>query len=44
MGAVELSEDTSNERYRGIYIYGDVRKEGGIPRIISDELYFKVQE
>lgn len=34
----------SNERYRGIYIYGDVRKEGGIPRIISDELYFKVQE
>lgn len=34
----------SNERYRGIYIYGDVRKEGGIPRIVSDELYFKVQE
>ena len=34
----------SNERYRGIYIYGDVRKEGGIPRVVSDELYFKVQE
>lgn len=33
-----------NERYRGIYIYGDVRKEGGIPRIVSDELFFKVQE
>ena len=23
-----------NERYRGIYIYGDVRIEGGVPRII----------
>lgn len=33
-----------NERYRGIYIYGDVRIEGGIPRILSDELFFKVQE
>lgn len=33
-----------NERYRGIYIYGDYRKEGGIPRIVSDELFFKVQE
>lgn len=34
----------TNERYRGIYIYGDVRIEDGIPRIISDELFFKVQE
>ena len=33
-----------NERYRGIYIYGDIRIEGGIPRIVSDELFFKVQE
>lgn len=33
-----------NERYRGIYIYQDVRIEGGIPRILSDELFFKVQE
>ena len=33
-----------NERYRGIYIYGDVRIEGGIPRIVSDELFFRVQE
>lgn len=33
-----------NERYRGIYIYRDVRVEGGIPRIISDELFYKVQE
>lgn len=34
----------TNERYRGIYIYDDIRIEGGIPRIISDELFFKVQE
>ena len=33
-----------NERYRGIYIYEDTRIEGGIPRIVSDELFFKVQE
>ena len=33
-----------NERYRGIYIYDDIRIEGGIPRIVSDPLYFKVQE
>lgn len=32
-----------NERYKGIYLFGDVRTEGGIPRIISDELYDKVQ-
>lgn len=34
----------SNERYRGIFLYKDVRIEGGVPRIISDELFFKVQE
>ncbi len=34
----------ANERYRGIYIYGDVRIEGGVPRIVSDELFFKAQE
>jgi len=33
-----------NERYRGIYIYHDIRVEGGIPRIISDDLFFRVQE
>ena len=33
-----------NERYRGIYIYNDMRIEGGMPRIISDELFYKVQE
>ena len=34
----------SNERYRGIYVYNDVRIEGGIPRIIDDHLWFQVQE
>lgn len=43
-GRSSFQKILSNERYRGIYIYGDVRKEDGIPRIISDELYFKVQE
>ena len=43
-GRTSFQKILSNERYRGIYIYGDVRIEGGIPRIVSDELYFKVQE
>lgn len=33
-----------NERYKGIYIYGNTRIEGGIPRIVSDELFEKVQK
>ena len=33
-----------NERYTGVYIYDDIRIEGGIPRIVSDELFWKVQE
>lgn len=33
-----------NERYRGIYIFRDVRVEGGIPRIVSDDLWYRVQE
>ena len=33
-----------NERYKGIYIYKDIRIPDGIPRIISDELFFKAQE
>lgn len=32
-----------NERYRGIYIFDEIRIEGGMPRIVSDELFFKVQ-
>lgn len=34
----------TNERYLGYYIYDDLRIEGGVPRIISDELFYKVQE
>lgn len=34
----------TNERYTGVYIYGDVRIEGGIPQIVSKELFFRVQE
>lgn len=34
----------ANERYRGIYIFSEYRKEGGLPRIISDELFYKVQD
>lgn len=33
----------NNERYLGIYIYDDVRIEGGIPQIIDKELFLKVQ-
>lgn len=33
-----------NEKYKGIYIYGHTRIPGGIPRIISDELFDEVQE
>lgn len=34
----------TNERYRGVYIYREYRTEGGVPRIVSDELFYKVQE
>ncbi len=33
----------TNKRYIGIYIYKDIEIKDGIPRIISDELYKKVQ-
>ena len=32
-----------NEKYKGIYIYSDIRIPGGIPRIVSDELFDEVQ-
>ncbi len=32
-----------NERYTGVYIYDDVRVEGGMPQIISKEDYEKVR-
>jgi len=34
----------TNERYTGIYIYGDVRIEGGVPQIIGKELFYSVQD
>ena len=33
----------TNERYMGIYIYGDVRIEGGMPAIIDPETFYAVQ-
>lgn len=33
----------SNERYAGVYIYGDIRIEGGVPAIVSRELFDAVQ-
>lgn len=33
----------TNERYKGIYIFGSVRTEGAIPRIIDDVTFDKVQ-
>lgn len=34
----------TNERYTGVYIYRDVRIEGGVPQIIGKELFYSVQE
>ena len=34
----------TNERNRGVYIWGDTRVEGGMPRIMSDEMFYKLQE
>lgn len=34
----------TNERYTGIYIYGDVRIEGGVPQIVGKDLFWRVQE
>ena len=32
-----------NEKYTGVYIYDGVKIEGGMPRIISDEIFRKAQ-
>ena len=34
----------NNERYLGIYIFDNVRIEGGMPQIIDKELFYKVQD
>lgn len=33
-----------NERYTGVYIYEDIRIDGGIPTIIDKNLFYQVQE
>lgn len=33
----------SNEKYRGLYLYEDIRIEEGVPRIVSNELFDQVQ-
>ena len=33
----------SNERYTGVYIYGDIRIDGGVPEIVPRDLYDSVQ-
>ena len=30
-----------NEKYRGVYSWGDVRVEGGMPRIIEDAVFYR---
>ncbi|MDR1246092.1 MAG: recombinase family protein [Clostridiales Family XIII bacterium] len=33
-----------NERYTGVYIYEDIRIEGGVPQIIEKGVFYRVQE
>lgn len=33
-----------NEKYKGVYKYGDIRIPNGVPRIVSDEIWQKAQE
>lgn len=33
-----------NEKYIGVYVYDYVRVEGGVPRIVDDLVFYKVQE
>lgn len=33
-----------NEKYRGVYTYDDIRVEDGVPRIVSDEIFYRVQD
>lgn len=34
----------TNEKYTGVYIYQDKRIEGGMPRIVDDSTFWKVQD
>lgn len=33
----------TNEKYRGVYSFNGVRREGGVPRVVTDELFDAVQ-
>ncbi|MBR2674329.1 MAG: recombinase family protein [Mogibacterium sp.] len=39
-----LQNMVRNEKYRGVYKYGELRYEDAIPRLVSDELFYEVQE
>lgn len=32
-----------NEKYRGVYMFGDIRADGEMPRIIDDDVYYLAQ-
>ena len=38
-----ISKIVRNEKYRGVYKWGKIRKEGGMPRIIDDDTFYKAQ-
>jgi len=39
-----LHDLLKNKRYIGTYIYKDKETQGGMPRIVSDELFYRVQD
>ena len=39
-----LSHLLSNKRYIGVYLYKDQETPGGMPRILDDELFYRVQD
>ena len=39
-----LSRLLSNKRYIGVYIYNGTEKPGGMPRILDDDLFYRVQD
>lgn len=42
--ATQVTRMLKDEAYRGVYTYGDVRIEGGIPAIVSDREWRAVQD
>lgn len=43
-GKNAFSAMLDNERYKGIYIYGDVRIPGGMPAIVDEDLFDRARE